>query len=145
MNEYLHFLHALFLVLFFGASSMGQNKTDIPPDTSKAETKHVITSHGPNRMVRTIRQDRNGNIWLASPEGIIRYDGKSFTNITSKVITARFFSVLEDRKGNFWFASMGSGVFYYDGKSFKNFTTTDGLAGDRVYSIYEDKTGNIWF
>jgi ligand-binding sensor domain-containing protein len=103
-------------------------------------------------MVRTITHDRNGNSWLASPEGIIRYDGKYFTNITSKVISARFFSVLEDRKGNFWFASIGSGVFYYDGKSsptgqagFRNYTTKEGLANDQVPHIYEDKTGNIWF
>jgi streptogramin lyase len=109
------------------------------------ETKDVTTSYGPNSIVRTIKQDKKGNIWLASWEGIFRYDGKSFTNITSKESSARFFSVLEDRKGNFWFASIGSGVYYYDGKSFQHFTTRDGLANDRVTNIYEDKTGNIWF
>ena len=109
------------------------------------ETEDVSTSHGPNSIVRTIKQDRHGNIWLASAEGIIRYDGKSFTNITSKVSSARFFSVLEDRKGHFWFASIGSGVYYYDGKSFRNFTTREGLANNRVTHIYEDKSGNIWF
>lgn len=109
------------------------------------ETKDVTTPHGPNRIVRTVRQDRKGNIWIASWEGVFKYDGKSFTNITSKVSSARFFSVLEDRKGNFWFASVGSGVYYYDGKSFRNFTNRDGLANDRVTNIYEDKTGNIWF
>jgi ligand-binding sensor domain-containing protein len=144
MKKY-SYLHALFLILAFCTSSKGQNKTDLPTDTIKSEYKDVTTSHGPNRMVRTIRQDRNGNIWLASPEGIIRYDGKSFTNITSQEISARFFSVLEDRKGNFWFSSIGSGVYYYDGKSFRNYTTKEGLANDRVPYIYEDKTGNIWF
>ncbi len=144
MNRYAH-LHALFLILVFCTSGQGQNKTDLPTDSVKSESKDVVSSYGPNTMVRTIRQDRNGNIWLASPEGIIRYDGKSFTNITSKVISARFFSVLEDRKGNFWFASIGSGVFYYDGKSLRNYTTKDGLANDQVPFTYEDKTGNIWF
>ncbi len=59
--------------------------------------------------------------------------------------TARFFSVLEDRKGNFWFSSVGSGVYYYNGISFQNFTTKEGLANDRVTDIYEDKAGHIWF
>lgn len=108
------------------------------------ETK-VSTSQGPNSIVRTIKQDRKGNIWITSWEGVFKYDGKSFTNVTSKVSSARFFSVLEDRKGNFWFASIGSGVYYYDRKSFKNFTTKDGLANDLVANIYEDKKGNIWF
>ncbi|MDI1254951.1 MAG: two-component regulator propeller domain-containing protein [Flavobacterium sp.] len=107
--------------------------------------KDISTSQGPNGIVRTIKQDRKGNIWITSWEGVFKYDGKSFTNITSKVSSARFFSVLEDRRGNFWFASIGSGVYYYDGKSFQNFTTKDGLASDGIGSIYEDKVGNIWF
>lgn len=59
--------------------------------------------------------------------------------------SARFFSVLEDSKGNLWFGSIGSGVYYYDGKSFQNFTIRDGLLNNDIGSIYEDKKGNIWF
>ena len=66
--------------------------------------------------------------------------------------SARFFSVLEDRKGNLWFGSIGSGVYYYDGKSaptgqagFQNFTTKVGLINNEIVCIYEDKIGNIWF
>ncbi|MGK6352430.1 ligand-binding sensor domain-containing protein [Parapedobacter sp. DT-150] len=144
MMKYVH-VYALFLMFVFNTSCKGQNKTDLPKENIKSETKDITTSNGPNGIVRTIKQDRKGNIWIASWEGVFRYDGKSFTNITSKVSSARFFSVLEDRKGNFWFASIGSGVYYYNGKSFRNFTTRDGLANDRVTNIYEDKTGNIWF
>ncbi len=138
-------LNALFLILVFWASCGGQNQTTVLKDTNKSETKDVIISNAPSYIVRTVIQDRKGNIWMASWEGIIRYDGKSFTNITSKVTSARFFSVLEDRKGNFWFGTIGSGVYYYDGSSFKNFTTKDGLLNNEVTSIYEDKKGNIWF
>lgn len=109
------------------------------------QKKDVSTSQGPNGIVRTVKQDRKGNIWITSWEGVYKYDGKSFTNVTIKASSARFFSVLEDRKGNFWFASIGSGVYYYDGKSFRNFTTKDGLAGDSVTAIYEDQSGNVWF
>ncbi|MEP7377859.1 MAG: two-component regulator propeller domain-containing protein [Chitinophagaceae bacterium] len=124
---------------------IGQNKIDLPTDTIKPETKGVITLHGPTTSVRTIKQDRKGNIWLASNEGIIRYDGKSFTNITGNLFPDRFFSVLEDRKGNFWFGNYGSGVYYYDGKSLQHFTTRDGLVTNWIISIYEDKNSNIWF
>ncbi len=127
----------------FCTSCGGQNKTDLPKENIKSETKEVITSHGPNRITRNITQDRNGNIWIAAFDGIFRYDGKSFTNITSKVSSARFFSVLEDRKGNLWFGSIGSGVYYYDGKSFQNFTTKDRLIGNAVFAMLQDKTGNI--
>jgi ligand-binding sensor domain-containing protein len=130
-------------MLVFYTSCRGHNKADLPKDSIKS--KDIVTSHGPNQISRNIIQDRKGNIWIASWEGIFRYDGKSFTNITSKVSSASFFSVLEDRKGNLWFGSIGSGVYYYDGKSFRNFTTREGLLNNEVTSIYEDKKGNIWF
>ena len=109
-------IYALFLMFVFYTSCKGQNKTGLPKENIKSETKSVATSAEPKYIIRNIIQDRNGNIWIAAYDGIFRYDGKSFTNITNKVSSARFFSVLEDRKGNLWFGSIGSGVYYYDGK-----------------------------
>ncbi|HMQ63732.1 MAG TPA: two-component regulator propeller domain-containing protein [Flavilitoribacter sp.] len=111
------------------------------------ETEAISSPYGPTSITRNIMQDRNGKIWLATWEGIIQYDGKSFTNLTNKEGLRRFhvFSVLEDSKGNLWFGTIGAGVYRYDGKSFTNFTTREGLAYDNVISIYEDKSGNIWF
>src|SRR5215475_10050971 len=137
-------LYSLVIVLLavvnFSVQAQQKNGTQ-----DSVKTKDVSTFQAPKSIVRTIKQDRKGNIWITSWEGVFKYDGKLFTNVTSKVSSARFFSVLEDSKGNFWLASIGSGVYYYDGKSFQNFTTKDGLANDRVTNIYEDKTGTIWF
>lgn len=105
----------------------------------------TITSKGPSGIVRNIIQDRKRNIWVASWEGVFLYNGKSFTNVTREVSSARFFSLLEDRKGGLWFGSIGSGVYHYDGKGFQDFTIKDGLLNNDVVSIYEDKKGNIWF
>ena len=159
--KYLQIHSTLLLVLFvFIASCKGQNKTDLPKDSISqpesilpekdpyfAETKTVNTSYGPSNITRNIIQDRNGDVWLATWEGIIRYDGKSFTNFTNKEGLRRFrvFTILEDRKGNIWFGTVGAGVYCYDGKLFTNFTTKEGLANDRLGCIYEDKKGNIWF
>lgn len=144
MKSYLQ-IYTLFLMFIVCTSCKGQNKADSPKENIKSETQNATASHGPTRITRNLIQDRKGNIWIASWEGIFKYDGKSFANMTSKVSSARFFSVLEDRKGNLWFGSIGSGVYCYDGKSFINFTTKNGLAGNDVTCIYEDRTGNIWF
>ncbi|RZJ75008.1 MAG: histidine kinase, partial [Flavobacterium sp.] len=130
----------LSVVIIFAVWAQEKNGSQID-----VEAKPLSISRPPNSIVRTIRQDKKGNIWMASWEGVFKYDGKLFTNVISKVSQARFFSILEDRKGNFWFAAIGSGVYYYDGKSFKRFTTDDGLASNRVGLIYEDKKGVIWF
>jgi ligand-binding sensor domain-containing protein len=140
-------LYALCMVLVWYASC-GQKQTEPGKDNIKFETTDTLTSY-----VWDIRQDRNGNIWFATSDGVFRYDarlndkvgqGKSFTKITGQLISKPFCSVLEDRKGNFWFGTFGSGVYYYDGKSFQNFTTKEGLVNNSVVPIYEDNAGIIW-
>lgn len=143
MIKYLY-KSVLFLMLAF-CTSCGQNQTARTKAVVDTGTKGVDPAHGPQVITRNIIQDRKGNIWIAAFDGIFKYDGKSFTNITSKVSTARFFSVLEDKRGNLWFGSIGSGAYCYDGKSFENFTTKDGLLNNEVCCIYEDKKGKIWF
>ncbi len=137
-------VYVLSLMFVFCISCNGQNRTDLPNSTG-TENREVSTPYGPNSITRNILQDRKGVTWIASWEGIFRYDGKSFINMTRNVSSFRFFSVLEDKKGNLWFGSIGSGVFMYDGKSFRNFATTNGLLNNDVCSMHEDKAGNIWF
>ncbi len=146
-------LSGLFLMLVFH-TSCGQNQTNVPQDNiskghySESQLKEAATSKVPMSMVRNVKQDRNGNILIASYLGVFRYDGTSFTNISSEISSPRFSSfwdVLEDRKGNLWFGTRDSGVYYYNGKSFQHFTTKDGLGSNSALHIYEDRAGNIWF
>jgi ligand-binding sensor domain-containing protein len=134
-------------------TSCGQNQTNRQDNISKglyseSQLKEAATSRVPMSMVRHVKQARNGDILIASYLGVFRYDGTSFTNLTSTIISPRFASfwdVLEDRKGNLWFASKDSGVYYYNGKSFLHYTTRQGLASNMALHIYEDRAGNIWF
>lgn len=151
--KYAH-IYTLFLVFVYH-TSYGQIPTNVPQQDNiskglytESQLKEIEASNVPMSMVRHIKKARNGDILIASYLGVFRYDGTSFTNLTSKIISPRvssFWDVLEDRKGNLWFASKDSGVYYYDGKSFQHFTTKDGLASNMALHIYEDKTGNIWF
>ena len=111
------------------------------------ETNSITSPTGPDCITRNILQDRNGDVWLASWKGIIRYDGNSFTNFTNKNKLRRFhvFSLLEDTKGNLWFGTIGAGAYKYDGDTFTNITVQDGLANDTVGCMFEDTSGNIWF
>lgn len=138
-------VHTLFLMFVF-LTSCGQNQPNVPIDNIRSEIKDI----GPDIMVRNIKKGRNGTILIAGPNNssfgdVFRYDGKSFTNLTSKIGSHQFWDVLEDRRGNMWFTSTDSGVYYYNGKSIQHFTTAEGLANNRVRSVYEDKAGIIWF
>lgn len=145
--------YPLLLLLIFCVSCEGQDKVDLAhKENSPPAFKTVLTSEGPKHITRMVKQGSKGNIWIAAFDGVFRYDGASFTNITSGVSSSRFFSILEDRKGNWWFGSIGGGVYRYDpsadesGKGgFQHFTTKEGLVSNEIVSIYEDKIGHIWF
>ncbi|MFN0201340.1 MAG: two-component regulator propeller domain-containing protein [Bacteroidia bacterium] len=110
------------------------------------DTKTITSPFGPKSITRNIIQDKKGNLWFASWEGIIRYDGKVFTNFTLQNNLRKYhtFSAFEDSKGNLWFGAIRGGVYRYDGQTFTNFTQKEGLS-DWVECMIEDKKGNIWF
>ncbi len=152
--KYAHVYTLLLMFVFY--TSCGQNQTTAPQDNTKgnragyseSQLKEAATSRVPMSMVRNIKQAKNGDILIASYLGVFRYDGTSFTNLASKIISPRyasFWDVLEDRKANLWFGTKDSGVYVFNGKSFQHFTTKDGLASDMALHIYEDRAGNIWF
>lgn len=131
--------------------SCGQNQTAPSTDTIKPEINDI----GPNMMVRNIKKGSHGTMLMAGPNNssfgdVFRYDpgqatGNPFINLTQKTGQHLFGDVLEDRRGNLWFTTTDSGVYYDNGKSIQHFTTTQGLASNRVTSVYEDKAGIIWF
>jgi ligand-binding sensor domain-containing protein len=61
--------------------------------------------------VYCILRDSKGHIWFGSSSvGVCRYDGSSFDWLTDPLLTeAPVRSILEDRKGNFWFTYTGHG------------------------------------
>lgn len=158
---YLH-VYALFLLAFVHSSCV-QNQAAPPKENSKprianyseAQLKEADTSRVPISMVRHVKKARNGDILIASYLGVFRYNGTSFTNISSDISPPRFSSfwdVLEDSKGNLWFGTKDSGVYCYPSaspgagsKSFLHYTTREGLASNMALHIYEDRAGNIWF
>ena len=119
------------------------------------ETSDTFSIRGPHSIVREILQDKIGNYWFTTWQGIMHYDGKVFTNYTLKYGLKHFhvFSSLEDSKGNLWFGTVRGGVYRYNatlpegvgkGKSFTLFTTKDGLGDNTASDLLEDKEGNIW-
>jgi ligand-binding sensor domain-containing protein len=147
--------HALVLAGLLGiaipvGAQPAKTKAVEPPanrDPYFTPTAAKSTSTMPRVIIRTIRQDRAGNIWFATFGGPICYDGKTFTNFSEEVGLAktRIFSLLEARSGALWFGSITGGASRFDGKSFTKFTAKEGLANNDVVWIFEDRDANIWF
>jgi len=94
----------------------------------------------------TILEDSQGHIWFGTiGAGIYKYDGATFTNITTKdgLVNDRVVNLYEDRDGIIWICTT-DGLSRYDGRSFQNFTTADGLTDNDVNSIIQDQAGSYW-
>ena len=126
--------------------SLPQRVTGYDQDQYFVESEELERSYGPISITRNAIEDREGNIWLATWEGIMRYDGKTFTNFTNKDSLRRYhvFSAHMDQRGDLWFGTIGAGLYHYDGNTFRNYTEKDGLVNDNVACFYEDKTGKLW-
>lgn len=138
--------------LWFGSIGSGVYRYD------GKSFENFTTSEGLlNNEVTSIYEDKKGNIWFGVSGGASCYDGKSFRNYIIegndmnedlKGITfpnRRSYevnSIIEDKKGKFWFATRGN-TFVYDGKTFAVFTHND-KPFKNVRCIIEDKKGNIW-
>ncbi len=99
-----------------------------------------------HNQIRSMIQDKLGNIWLATDDGLTKYDGKNFYHYTTEqgLNNNLILSVFEDSKGNIWFGSFRGGASMYDGKYLYIYTKNEGLSDDVVNWITEDKSGAIW-
>ena len=104
--------------------------------------------------VNYLLKDSKGFLWIATQDGLDRYDGYSFTlfrhNPTdSTSICDNFIRHLcEDHNGNIWIAT-NNGLSYYDPRkgNFKNFYSSsqpNSLSDNSIYNVFEDKSGVIW-
>ena len=136
------------LMLIILASCKGPNyKPSSAPTPISLDTVayRLAINNIPIAITRTIIEDHKGHIWLATFDGLYKYDGVSFYNVSRDDIYSRCFSILEDKSNDLWLGTIGSGAYHYDGHTFQNFTTDHGLISDEIVCIYEDKRGNLWF
>ena len=102
----------------------------------------------PQNSVFSIIQTRDGYLWLATLDGIVRFDGVRFT-VFNKANSAgirsnRFTFLFEDAHGAIWATTDNGGVTRLSSGVAKTFTTADGLPFNNVRGITGDDAGNVW-
>jgi ligand-binding sensor domain-containing protein len=91
-------------------------------------------------------EDRQGNLWIATGAGLVRFRSGRFTTYTTAdgLSSNGILSVFEDREGTIWVGTTAGGLNRLTRQFITAYSTKDGLAGNNVYPIYEDAAGNIW-
>jgi ligand-binding sensor domain-containing protein len=118
----------------------------------------AMTSAGlsPHFRVMEIVEDRVGNVWFATSDGLIKYNGKKFATYSRNEglqgLDEEIWGLAIDSKGLIWVGGYG-GVYNFDGEKFISFPLPDTvvenaqhmLSDKLVFKIIEDKSGTIWF
>jgi len=106
--------------------------------------------YGPQeKTVTAMLKDKHGKIWLGNTWGVyVAKDDKSNFEYLPEFGLSNIFDILEDRDGNIWVSSMGSGIFMYNNhtKAIKHFLASpNSFPSNSITSITEDHAGQIWF
>lgn len=121
-----------------------------------ARFKNINKDYGlPSSTVFEFLQDRQGYIWLASGNGLERYNGHDFTifkhkpNDPNSIASDFVKSLYQDSSGQLWVGTYGGGLDKYQPEtgSFIHYHHTDGdpntPSSEKIFSLQGDSQGHL--
>lgn len=153
----------LFVVILFPLWGLAQKETSLQPFAETANFKLEEFSIPDSKAANTVNcivQGPNDFLWMASHDGLHRYDGQEV--ITFKKAPGdtledpkRFnFSYVEnlywDRFDQLWVCTYGGGLYRFDPttEDFRHFghdpMDVTSISSDRVLCVAEDAVGDLW-
>ena len=121
-------------------------------DPSLALTQYILRNWQveqglPQNSVEAIAQDRDGFLWLATQEGLVRFDGVSFKVFdrqnTKQLPSNHIRALLTARDGSLWIGTY-SGLIRYAHGRFIPYGKGSGLRHSYIQFLFEDARGRLW-
>jgi signal transduction histidine kinase/ligand-binding sensor domain-containing protein len=102
----------------------------------------------PQNGVRSITQTPDGYLWLATLDGLVRFDGVKFTvfNKTNSkgIISNRFWHAKAFEDGSIWAATEAGDLIIYRNSEFTSYPA-DKVPGVQIIGFEKDENGEILF
>lgn len=100
----------------------------------------------PSNSILDVEQDEIGYIWLASYDGLMRFDGTTFTTINEKDygFTGVSPRVLTRNGNALWIGTNETGLYCYENSEFTEYKIDAGLPNLSIREIAFDKQNNLW-
>jgi PAS domain S-box-containing protein len=113
-----------------------------------------VEKEGGGKRIQSIYQDKNGNLWVGTDDGLYRYIQQNnkfnlYENIIEGINLIKVRAIFEDKSGVLWIGAE-TGLFQSTGEDkkirrFQVISTDPGKLGEsNIRSIFEDKSGRLW-
>ncbi len=116
--------------------------------------KYTVNDGLSSNTIFDVVKDKFGFIWIATDDGLNRFDGVNFTvyrtkdNDSTSLKNNSISCLYEDRLGQLWIGTNGGGFSLYNRKKdiFQNFkfTVDNEWVSEAITGMTEDRQGNIW-
>ena len=157
-NSEAHPRFAAAVVLLFVAISLSSSVADehsrgpsLRPDVPFREhlqRQFFLRDGLPSNWIYDVVQTRDGYVWIATHNGLARYDGlrfRVFNRSNTPTLPANDTRVLyESRDGSLWIGTVGGLARYQTGRP-ETFEAVERFAGNSVHAICQDREGTLWF
>lgn len=106
----------------------------------------------PYHTLMCFNEDAEGDLWLSSFKGmckLVRTPSGEITFVkgfSEYIDKGLLYMMLDDKKGNLWFASTDHGIIKYNkkDKKYTKISSSNGLPGNIIISLMLDNEGNLW-
>ena len=116
--------------------------------TQYRSTQWTADSGLPQNTVRGIVHAADGYLWVATLDGIAKFDGIRFTvfnkSNTPGITSNRFVAMAEGDGGDLWMASEDGNLIRYHAGHFQRMGEAEGLRPYSVGAITYDHRGGVW-
>ena len=94
-------------------------------------------------MVRAFLQSSDGQVWIATLDGVTQFDGERFRAFTKAQGVTGATSLAEDRHGNIWIGTGAGGALRLARNGFTSYTEADGLTDAPIRDVLKAPRGNF--
>ncbi|MEN8143784.1 MAG: two-component regulator propeller domain-containing protein [Gemmatimonadota bacterium] len=136
------------VMVFWPIASQAQTAPSLYTDPGYVHEQWTIADGLPVNSINDILQTRDGYLWVATFDGLVRFDGSRFTVFNSGnsegLPSNRIVRLLEDRMGTIWLLTEQGHLVRFGSGRFTHFGPSHGFGDRRAWILYEDPDGTVW-
>jgi signal transduction histidine kinase/ligand-binding sensor domain-containing protein len=118
-----------------------------PAQTQYGYEVWTVDNGMPENEIRGITQTPDGYLWIATFNGLVRFDGvhlTPFNRATPGLLSNQFGTMLQGRNGDLWLQSVDRGVVRYHNGVFRAYGKQEGIPAEVINGLTGDNSGDIW-